>query len=209
MPLVTLPPDAVVIDIETKDTLPTACVLSIGYAVVDIRALRIVKTGQVFIDQNSQVGRSTSDDTMKFWAAHPEAWARQLAADRVSPASAFEKLRLLVPSHPVALYQPTWWGYGPSFDLVVLESLARDCGVKAPWIYRQHRDLRTLFELTDVKPATFRHGLDALEYDAKDDAETEALAMLAALRSLGYEPEAETFAAASAYVEQPAVTVGA
>lgn len=211
MTLVTLPPRAVVIDIETKDTLPTACVLSVGYAVVNMRALTIISKGQIYADLNEQIGRSVSDSTMKFWADHPEAWARQISSKRWPIGDVFAKLDSLAPFLSTDLVQPTWWGYGPSFDLVVLESLARDCGYKVPWTYRQHRDLRTLFELTGIKPAGFRHALGSLEHDAMDDAETEATAMLAALRMLGHEPvEGVTaFSAEAMTVDVPAVSVGA
>lgn len=212
MPLVTLPPRAVVIDIETKDTLPSACVLSVGYAVVDIRSLSIETCGQHFLDLNEQIGRSTSDSTMKFWANHPDAWARQIHCDNRRPAKeVFAQLCKLAPYQKTDPFIPTWWGYGPSFDLVVLESLARDCGCEVPWTYRQHRDLRTLFELTGIVPAGFRHALGSLEHDAMDDAQTEALAMLAALRSLGYEPveDVKAFPAEAMTAEAPAVSVGA
>lgn len=36
------------------------------------------------------------------------------------------------------------WAKGPQFDVTNVESLYKDCGMKAPWEYQKVRDLRTL-----------------------------------------------------------------
>lgn len=197
MSLPTLPRYAMVVDIETLDTRPSARVLSVGYALVDTQALAITSWSQFYLDQNEQLGRTTSEETTKWWTGQPEAWRRQCGVERGSAREMFADMRLTAkPDCPEPDARTTWWGYGPSFDLVVLESLAADCGLTVPWTYRDHRDLRTLFELADVHPSQFRRDSE-LEHDAEADALAEARTLIAALKKLGYE------------AAQPAVEVGA
>lgn len=53
------------------------------------------------------------------------------------------------------------WARGPQFDIVNIESLYRDCGMRAPWEYNQVQDLRTLMKQAGLrsedveKPAGF------------------------------------------------------
>lgn len=200
MPLPVLPRRAIVLDIETLDTTPTACVLSVGFAQVDLHDLVITDWGQLYVDQNEQIGRTVSESTTKWWAGQPEAWRRQCGVERASIRETFTSLGdLAINLAGLPDQGATWWGYGPSFDLVVLENLAAQHSLTPPWTYRDHRDLRTLFELAGVKPGQFRKA-DEVEHDAEADALVEARAMIAALKALGFR---------QVPVDAPAVMVGA
>lgn len=42
------------------------------------------------------------------------------------------------------------WARGPQFDVVNVESLYLDCGMRAPWVYNKVRDLRTLMAAAGI-----------------------------------------------------------
>ncbi len=43
------------------------------------------------------------------------------------------------------------WARGPQFDIVNLETLFVDCGLRAPWAYDRVMDLRTTMRLAGIK----------------------------------------------------------
>ena len=187
--MITLPRLAFVLDIETTDTRPTARVLTIGAAVVDTTARKIVTNFIVRLDLHTQAFRSQSDATMDFWRAQPDDVRDNAfrSGPRLHPADGLNELSRFIRDQSQT--DKTVWGYGASFDLVVLEDLYRDFGVEVPWTYRQHRDLRTLYELAGIRiDDEDRRGL--IPHIAHHDAIAESRAMLRALEIvLGPEPE--------------------
>lgn len=176
-----LPPWALVLDIETTDTRPTARVLAIGIALVDNRTREVVAIDNLRLDLHEQAFRSQSDETMEFWRSQPERTRAEafFAKPRRHPVDALNALSEVVEEH-AACGALTVWGNGSSFDIVILEDLYRHFGCKVPWTYRQHRDLRTLYELAGVRVSDGdRAGLTP--HVAIDDAVAEARAMVRAL----------------------------
>ena len=47
-------------------------------------------------------------------------------------------------------YEYELWANGPQADIVWVESLLNDCGMKAPWKYNRVRDLRTMLSLAGM-----------------------------------------------------------
>lgn len=182
-------PHAIVIDIETLDTAPTAQVLTIGHAVVDLDNLAIVAHGEAALSADEQPSRTRSPETQKWWSLQSE------DARRASFEPAYRYLAMEVFGINGYLLQlsgaypdATWWGHGASFDLVIIESLARDLGYKVPWTYRQHRDLRTLYELAGGTKPSYEgyEGCKLTPHIAEDDAIAEALAMIEAMRAFAF-----------------------
>lgn len=197
-----LPDIAFVIDIETYDTRPTARVATIGIVAVDLVSGETVDFAHLLLSAQDQPFRTQSDDTMRWWVGQSNE-ARQaafgFAGARMPAVSALYEMDSLIHRvcPPSAQTPRTFgvWGYGASFDIVVLESLYADLGMTLPWTYRQHRDLRTLYELAGIKLADFVEPGET-PHIAVDDAKAEARAMLAALDRLGHRfaprPEALT-----------------
>lgn len=187
-----LPDLAFVIDIETFDTRPTARIATIGIAAVCLVTGAILNTAHFLVSAQDQPFRTQSDSTMQWWArqsAETRGFAFGLPGARLAVSDALIQLAgfiLSIAGHPER-DQMTFgvWGYGSSFDIVVLESLYADAGIKLPWTFRQHRDLRTLYELAGLKPDAFFDDGET-PHIAVDDAKAEARALIAALKSLGH-----------------------
>lgn len=197
-----LPPWALVLDIETTDTRPTARVLAIGIALVDTRTRATVAIDNIRIDLHEQAFRSQSDETMAFWSSQPVATLFEafFAKPRLHPVDALNALSKVAEEY-AACGGLTVWGNGSSFDLVILEDLYRHFGCRVPWTHRQHRDLRTLYELAGVKVSDVdRAGLTS--HVAVYDALAEARAMVRALDTLFGPPPIA--AAATKEASQPA-----
>lgn len=193
---------AFVIDIETYDTRPTARVATIGVVAVDLVTGEVLDAMHIPISAQDQPFRTQSDSTMRWWASQPMAAqdaAFGLMVPRLSGYDALlgfgDFIRRITGYHFQTPRTFGVWGYGASFDVVVLESLYCDFHVDPPWTYRQHRDLRTLYELAGIKLADFVEPGET-QHNALDDAKAEARAMLAALERLGHRfalrPEAPT-----------------
>lgn len=158
-----LPTWAFVIDIETMDTRPSARVLSIGAAVVHLPTLEICDSHHWPLSISAQPFRTQSDATMAWWRGQSEETKRDV----------FSSEKTIDPREALALMSKTIlnldgrfsvWGYGPSFDLVVIEDLARDIGA-------------------DVRLADFQRP-GRVAHHAEGDAVTEAEALIEALKRL-------------------------
>lgn len=193
---------AFVIDIETYDTRPTARVATIGAVAVDLVTGVVLDAMHIPLSAQDQPFRTQSDSTMRWWASQPMA-ARDAAFGLMVPRlSVYDGLdgvgdfiRRITGYHSKTPRTFGVWGYGASFDIVVLENLYADVLMTLPWTYSQHRDLRTLYELAGIKLADFVEPGET-PHIAVDDAKAEARAMLAALDRLGHRfaprPEALT-----------------
>lgn len=140
------------IDIETLDTGPRAVVLSVG--VVKFTQDEGV-VGQKFYDlltlQDQFVyERTVSESTLFWWAAASDA-AREEAFridGRRDPWDVIKDLTaFLVGIHDI-------WANSPSFDCVILDTLADDLSLPSPWLYWDLRDLRTARELAGSNAKT-------------------------------------------------------
>lgn len=188
--MIMLPRWGFVLDIETTDTLPTTKVLSIGCVAIDLAQRRICDVFYSLLSFQPQIFRSQSDETMAWWKRQNDRafFDAFRAESRDTPTKALMGLGNFISmrSEPG---DRTVWGYGASFDVVILEDLFRETDVEIPWTYRQHRDLRTLYELAGVKPSDRHWTPDLSQHIARDDAFVEATVMLEAFTVLfGDEP---------------------
>lgn len=71
------------------------------------------------------------------------------------------------------------WANSPSMDLVLLGHCFKLCGIPKPWIYKQERDCRTIFELTQIERT-----LPVIAHSALEDAKAQARDTARALRVL-------------------------
>lgn len=155
------------IDLETLATTPDAVVFQIGFAVFD-------KDGNVFdsvrmeIDILPQImkGRKVDPETQRWWAQQLESsWYRHFD-NQISLDHAFATIK----RHFVSRECRHVWANSPSFDCVILESLAGQFNLELPWNFRQQMDVRTLKTLgrimevprLDPEPATHDSREDCL-----------------------------------------------
>ena len=139
------------IDLETLHTCPNAIILTLGgikfnpYSDTEPYDQIYVK---IDIDNQSELGRQSSDDTLSWWSKQPEK-AKNEAFDVNN--------RLLLSDSLTKLTKWVWgadtiWGHGYGFDLTILEDAYRSCDMAIPWNFWQVKDSRTLFSLCKVDP---------------------------------------------------------
>lgn len=132
----------IVIDLETLDTVITAKVLSVGYAIVSNG--EIVQQAEYRVLLDDQPARTVSDDTLLWWLDGEKAEAqRHLVQLRAWPV----RVVLERMTADVDVFGG-WdrikvWGNSPNFDCDILGSLF---GGK-PWKFYNERDLRTLRDI--------------------------------------------------------------
>lgn len=134
--------EAVMIDLETFDTSPTAAIASIGAVrfephgkfVSEMLSINVKLAGQ------QHFGRTINADTVLWWMAQSDAARGALIAGqsiaRDLPGALYSLAEFIGESEV--------WCNGASFDFPILASAYRSIGCETPWKYWQERDLRTL-----------------------------------------------------------------
>lgn len=166
------------IDIETLDNKPTSAVVSIGAVRFDPKAGTISDFGfykNVDAASSQAAGLTMSADTVMWWMQQSEEARKALVGGKPLDVA-------LAYLDQEAGEIDCVWAHSPSFDLVILENAYRAVGKKAPWTHRQHRCTRTLYDLAGIDLIGFTAGT---YHNALDDARNQAVAVIAAYRSLG------------------------
>lgn len=159
------------IDIETLDTCPESTVLSVGavkfdpYNMTDPHARKLWRPS---VDEQLSMGRSTSDDTIAWWAKQEEAVREATFTEEGRiPSETFMSClnKYLVGVDKI-------WCQGPQFDMVILENLFEQFKHHRNWAYWQVCDSRTVFNMMPVDP---RKGIQQNLHSADDDAYWQAV----------------------------------
>jgi hypothetical protein len=164
---------AVVADLETLDLVPSAVILSIGLAAIDLRIGRLVKTQGILVDLH-QPGRTTDASTVEWWGRQSRE-ARETAlldGPRVRLDQALDRVGSFY--HGLLETEEgfvTVWGNGAHFDISILEHAYLQLGMVVPWHYKVVRDLRTARDLSGLDPLVYE---DLTPHRAVDDAIAEA-----------------------------------
>ncbi|MBJ7536978.1 3'-5' exonuclease [Marinomonas transparens] len=179
----------IVTDIETKDTLQTAVILSIGAVVVDTDTLTIGETFYCVMDEN-QPGRTVSESTMVWWEKqkkeNPEAWSA--AFPRYSMTFLKEGLNIFKEwIEETGIKRPQVFGNGPEFDNMILEhAFKTELGRSAPWDFGSNQSIRTavLFgrELLGINPK-YELSFEGCQHIAISDALHEARTLIEILKA--------------------------
>lgn len=161
-------------DVETKDTLPTAKVLSLSGACIRVKDMQLVSCFDYIIDPNdaSQVNRTESYATLQWHKnfgperfkptqrAYDITWGGHLTLDKslkniINELKAYKKSNHVITS------------CGPDFDMVILQDLARYYGMRYDIRYSVYDSVRTA-----------KRGLDALGLPYMTDELLEAFPLL-------------------------------
>ena len=171
---------SVMIDIETLDTKPNSTILTVGgvkFDPCDDREPWDAVYHRLDLDEQSQLGRTTSEDTLAWWARQDQAIRDEAFSDRdrISLADFFKDFnRWLVGADTV-------WCHTTHFDITILETLARDLGVPVNWSFYQIRDTRTVYAMLPRDP---RKDIQQDAHNALADSYYQALALQEAYRQL-------------------------
>ena len=139
------------IDLETLDTKPSCTVLSLGaikFNPFDDSEPHSELYLKVSVDDQDRLGRTTSDDTIAWWAKQDPA-AMEEAFDQTGAVTVEESLRQLT---KWMVGVDTLWGHGYGFDITIIEDMYRMVKQPIPWNFWIVKDSRTLFGCCEKDP---------------------------------------------------------
>jgi 3' exoribonuclease, RNase T-like len=169
----------IMIDIESLDTSPFCCILTIGAVRFDPKGMGVVEKLELrpTLEDQTDLGRTINEDTLRWWSTQSaEAQLEALGDEgRIPFKEAMEQL-----------YKFCWnrravWSNGAAFDCVVVETAWTQLGMRIPWPFYTVRDTRTLYEVTGVKLNDKSY---KTTHKAVEDAERQALVLQDGYRKL-------------------------
>lgn len=170
----------IMFDLETLDTKPSAVILSLGAVKFDPRQKGIDPDAprlnlRISIDDQSAIGRTTSDATLEWWSQQSKEAQDAAFNDegRISLEDAIDQF------HKFVWNSERVWSQG-SFDVNIMEHLYTSLSKPYSWQYWQVRDSRTLFDFIDGNMDRSKH------HNALEDAIAQAEAVQRALRKIGW-----------------------
>lgn len=166
------------IDIETLGTKPGSVILSIGAVAFDRNgSVEDTKPFYAAIDleDSLRLGMTTDAATIKWWLTQDQLPRQQAFSGTEELKNVLADLRTFI-----KLRTPEFiWAKPPSFDISLLESAFEIVGLELPWTFRQPRDCRTLFYLTDTHQPEY-----GTAHNALDDAISQAHGVIAAFKRM-------------------------
>lgn len=164
----------VMIDLETLGTAANSVILSVGAVRFTADGLSDEFYVDVSIDSCLDQGLKIEGRTLAWWMGQSD-----------EARSVFGRTGLALPVALAALSSSfDWegtkvWCNGLNFDLPILDTAYRACGMGVPWAYYNARDYRTVkyelpketFRSLEVKPT--------VAHNALEDAKAQALTLLA------------------------------
>ena len=157
--------DHIMVDIETLDTEESAIILSIGACVISPNRYRATFYGELAVQHQHDLGRTSSEDTINWWNAQgncPKHGTFPLGETLIE----FSKW---IAAQSV---EPIIWAKGIDFDTKILAHAYKMCQLPVPWKYNSVRDFRTVKKLfsESVTPTIS----NAKPHNALADAEYQA-----------------------------------
>jgi hypothetical protein len=150
----------VMIDIETLSTSPNAVILTIGAIVFDTKDtihLNELETNKAFyrkitLQSCKDLNMDIDSATEKWWSQQDESVRYEAIDDpknRLPIQIALKEFSDWLKIHTTENFKI--WANSPSFDCVILKEAYKLCNLKLPWKFWLERDIRTLFDITDIK----------------------------------------------------------
>ncbi len=138
----------VMLDLETFGTSPSAAIVQIGAVVFYLddepQLLRAPFERTVSLQSSILAGGKMDDATIAWWCNQTPNAKIAISTDIVALITALMDFSAWFPTNAYL------WSHGTAFDVPVLDSAYRSCGLTAPWDYRRVRDTRTLFWLAET-----------------------------------------------------------
>jgi len=160
------------IDIETMAVSSNAAILTIGAIKFNRNGNNsdITKMDRFYsrVDMKScvDVGLKVDPTTIKWWSTQPKEISKEIytTEDRFSIQTALESFSEWYGNTKTTTHV---WGHGSHFDIPIMESAYKACGLKPPWGFWQVRDTRTLYEAVSVeRPNMYKNMKHHAMYDA-------------------------------------------
>lgn len=174
----------IMIDLETLATSPDAVVLTIGairfdpYDDYENKSIEDLKTFYIRVKPDSFDWPSAeiSESTLAWWSKQSPAAQAEAFGDHLERFDIRDSMELLFefcrPCDRV-------WANSPSFDITILETIAKQLNKQVPWQYYQMRDCRTVFKMFDDS-----HKGSALDHNALNDCLAQICRLQKSLKTL-------------------------
>jgi hypothetical protein len=172
---------AVMLDLETMGYRTRSVILTVGALKFDPYN-KNAEPGAGFyarlnVDQQFELDRTIDESTLDWWSEQDPVVREEAFAetDRMDIDVFTAQLnRFLVGVDE-------FWAQGPTFDMVIMESLYRDLNQPAPWSYSRVMDSRTLFRVAgDPRPKN-----NTGAHNAMIDCYNQAIAVQTVIANLG------------------------
>lgn len=181
------------LDLETLDTGPDSTIIAIGAVAFDRDGYDTVQSISeperifyVTVDtwEQGAHGRTMNAETVMWWLQQSQEARERVSKPMMNLSPALQHLKKFAEEHEVKCC----WGYGATFDNVVIESAFKAYKIKSPFSYRAHRCARTIIALADV-PLDKDVECVFTKHDALADAQRQALWLQKSYRTLVGAPE--------------------
>ena len=191
---------ALVFDIETLDTNPTGIILSMGVVIFELDKVQsfdelLTQGKNIYFDQDEQkqIGRTCSDETLDWWSTQGEAASDCLDNPNKVPCKSLYR-ELAVPNKKVG-FQPnrktTRWFSRGYFDIAFMDNFCRSFELDPMLKFWVWRDTRTYLDALGLgstnekikKPEGF------IEHNSYHDSAYEAYMMQRLINGAEYEIE--------------------
>ena len=171
------------IDIETLGSRPSSAICTIGAVAFDFDNDVLGREFYINIIPEScyQFGLTTDQDTLAWWDKQSEAAQAALYSDDAVPLDVgMQMLQDFIKTvrKESRVGKFGIWGNDPSFDMIILENAYRAVNKNPPWMFWEHRSVRTICDLAkrmhgiETKKAMTRGGT---YHNALDDAKFQSL----------------------------------
>ena len=170
---------AAMVDIETMSTSDDAAVIAIGTVIFDRD--EILAAQSLLIDPITTPGHR-SVDTLEWWNRQAPEVRERMFSGTTPPSSACLDWVQFLEDHEAQ----DLWANAPTFDITILRSLFRNCGLrKFPIHHRKERDFRTLTSLARDLGIEYKEAYrNCIKHDAVSDATAQARAVQIILNTI-------------------------
>jgi hypothetical protein len=155
------------LDLETWGKYPGCNLRSIGAVAFEPLIGTIYDKTGFYLATTEHPSLNSDPDTVAWWAK--QSTAAQGAFENPLPL----EMALYMLSDWVTKIKPSRvWANSPEFDLSIINHCYQALGIKSPFIYWTHRDVRTINDISGVDPKKFRS--QGIAHHALDDAIAQA-----------------------------------
>jgi hypothetical protein len=141
------------IDLETLGVGPNAAILTIGWCNFNAHdPNHTMVSDKIHVDVGSCVSRGmeVDDSTVRWWLTQSDEARGALMTS--PPVSIYDALVMFAEQFKGDEYV---WGNGANFDVSILESAYKRCGIELPWKFynvRCYRTMKSLVQIPKVVP---------------------------------------------------------
>lgn len=165
-------------DLETLGVRPYSAIIEIGCAAFNRDTAQIVGhfTTVVSLASNLECGMSVDASTVAWWMRQPDKVRLPLFNEDagVSLREALQMLSQFILKQGGS--NACVWGFGPGFDINLLEDAYRQCAMEVPWRFFLARCGRTVIDLANIDAWSYRKA--GVHHRALDDAVNQARMIL-------------------------------